>query len=175
MGMFIARQHLVLGHDAKTADMLYAAANHASPRGTWVEEQSLIGDPLKLAGDQPHCFASAMFAHLTGAMLAYDRENTLHLLGSVPAEWLHAGAVNRLDNWHTAAGTVTLSLTVTADGRAAHLHIEPITRLDKKIQIFVHTASLARAGFAVPPAAKNGLLEISPGAAVAITLPRTTP
>ena len=175
MGMFIARQHLVLGHDAKTADMLYAAANHASPRGTWVEEQSLIGDPLKLAGDQPHCFASAMFAHLTGAMLAYDRENTLHLLGSVPAEWLHAGAVNRLDNWHTAAGTVTLSLTVTADGRAAHLHIEPITRLDKKIQIFVHTASLARAGFAVPPAAKNGLLEISPGAAVAITLPRITP
>jgi len=70
---------------------------------------------------------------------------------------------------------VTLSLTVTADGRAAHLQIQPITRLDKKIRIFVHTDSLARAGFAVPPTAKNGLLEISSGASVAITFPRTTP
>jgi hypothetical protein len=172
MGMFIALQHLVLGHDAKTADMLYAAANHASPFGTWVEEQSLIGAPLKLAGDQPHCFASAMFAHLTGAMLAYERENTLHLLGSVPAEWLKPGAVNRLDGWHTAAGTVILALTVSADGRTVSLRVEPITRADKKIRILLHTASLVRAGFAVPAAAKDGLIELPTGQAFDLSFNR---
>jgi hypothetical protein len=170
MGMFIAFQHLVLGHDAKTADMLYAAANHASPFGTWVEEQSLVGAPLKLAGDQPHCFASAMFAHLTGAMLAYEREGTLHLLGSVPAEWLRAGAINRLDGWHTAAGTVTLALTVSADGRTVALQVDPITRADKKFRIMVHTASLGRAGFAAPASAKDGLIEVQPGQAISLSI-----
>ncbi len=172
MGLFIAWQHLVVGHDAKAADMLYAAANHASPRGTWVEEQSLIGEPLKLAGDQPHGFASAMFASLAGAMLAYEREDTLHLLGSVPAEWLHAGAVNRLDNWHTAAGTVTLALTVSADGRTASLSVQPVTRAGKKIRILVHTASLVRAGFTVPASAMNDQIEMEPGQPLMLTLSR---
>ena len=163
MGLFIAFQHLVLGNDSKTADMLYAAANHASPLGTWVEEQSLIGEPLKMAGDQPHCFASAMFAHLTGAMLAYDREDTVHLLGSVPAEWLRPSAINRLDQWRTGAGTVTLSLTVSADGQTADLKVEPISRSDKKTKIVLHTDSLTRAGFAAPANAKKGLVEIRTG------------
>jgi len=150
------------------ADMLYAGANHASPRGTWVEEQSLVGEPLKLAGDQPHGFASAMFAHLTGAMLAYDRLNTLHLLGSVPAEWLRPGAINRLDHWHTGAGTVTLALTVSADGRTATLQVQPISRADKKIRILLHTASLERAGFTAPASTKDGLIELQPGLPVTL-------
>ncbi|SDR84808.1 hypothetical protein [Opitutus sp. GAS368] len=174
MGLFIAFQHLVLGHDAKTADMLYAAANHASPRGTWVEEQSLIGDPLKLAGDQPHCFAAAMFVQLAGSMLAYDRENTVHLLGSVPVEWLHPGAVNRLDAWQTGAGTVTLALTVSLDGRTATLKVEPINRADKKIRIVLHTASLEHAGFAPPASAQDGLIEIQPGQPVSLVFPEPT-
>jgi hypothetical protein len=173
MGLFIAFQHLVLGHDAKTADMLYAAANHASPRGTWVEEQSLIGEPLKLAGDQPHGFAAAMFAHLTGAMLAYERQDTVHLLGSVPAEWLRPGAVNRLDGWHTPAGTVTLALTVSADGRTASLRVEPVARAGKKIRLLVHTASLERAGFMAPASAQNGLIEFPPGQPLALDFVKT--
>ena len=172
MGLFIAFQPLVLGRDDKVADMLYAAANHASPLGTWVEEQSLVGEPLKLAGDQPHGFASAMFAHLTGAMLAYDRDNTIHLLGSVPAEWLHPGATNRLDGWHTAAGTVTLALTVSADGQTASLHVQPVNRADKKIRILVHTASLARAGFSAPASAKDGVIKVQPGQPVKLTFTR---
>ena len=169
MGLFIAFQHLVLGNDMKTADMLYAAANHASPRGTWVEEQSLIGEPLKFAGDQPHGFASAMFAHLTGAMLAYDREDTVHLLGSVPAEWLRPSGVNRLDQWRTGAGTVTLELTVSADGQTANLKVQPISRSDKKIKILVHTDSLSHAGFVAPGSAKNRLVEIQPGQPFALS------
>lgn len=173
MGFFYAFQPLILGRAEKVADLLYAGANHASPVGTWVEEQSLVGQPLKLAGDQPHNFASAMFAHLAGAMLAYDRLDTLHLLGSVPAEWLKPGAVNRLDGWRTGAGTVTLALTVSADGRTATLKVEPITRADKKIRILVHTASLEHAGFVLPAAAKDGSIELPPGQSVNLSFAKS--
>jgi hypothetical protein len=169
MGLFIAFQPLVLGDYAKTADMLYAAANHASPLGTWVEEQSLVGEPFKTAGDQPHGFASAMFAHLTGSMLAYDRENTVHLLGSVPAEWLQPGSVNRLDDWHTSNGIVTLALTVSADGKTAELKVRPINRADKKVTILLHTDSLTHAGFATPANAKDGIIQIEAGQPFALT------
>ena len=169
MALFIAFQHLAIGDDLKTADMLYAAANHASPLGTWVEEQSLIGEPLKLAGDQPHCFASMAFAHLTGAMLAYDREDTVHLLGGVPVEWLQPGAVNRLDQWRTANGIVTLSLTVAADGKTATLKVEPISRADKPGRNLVHLTSLARAGFVPRDASQTGTIEIPAGQPFTLT------
>ncbi|MEO6005093.1 MAG: hypothetical protein ABIZ04_08135 [Opitutus sp.] len=174
MGLFIAFQPLVLGRDVESADMLYAAANHASPRGTWVEEQSLVGEPLKLAGDQPHCFASAMFAQLAGSMLAYEREDVVHLLGSVPAEWLHAGAANGVKQWRTAAGIITLDLTVSADGKIATLHVEPIHRDGKKIRAFVHTSSLARAGFAIPETAKAEMIELQPGQTFNLTVTRAS-
>jgi hypothetical protein len=110
-----------------------------------------------------------MMPHLTGSMLAYDRMNTVHLLASVPSEWLKAGAVNRLDQWHTGAGTVTLSLTVSADGQTAALKIDPITRADKKIKILLHTDSLTHSGFAAPSNTKDGLVEIQPGQPVALS------
>jgi len=173
MGFFYAFQHLILGRPEKVADILYAGANHASPVGTWVEEQNLVGQPVKLAGDQPHNFAAAMMGHLPGAMLAYDRLDTLHLLGSVPAEWLKPGAVNRLDGWRTGAGTVTLALTVSTDGQTANLQVQPVTRADKKIRIFLHTASLTEAGFSVPSTAKDGLIEILPGQPVDLSFSKT--
>lgn len=161
MGLFYGFQHLLLNRPAKVADVLYAGANHASRVGTWVEEQSLSGEPLKLAGDQPHNFASAMMVHLSAAMLAYDRLNVLHLLGAVPVEWLKAGAMNRLEGYPTGAGTVTMSLDVSADGRSANLAIEPITRADKAIQIRLHTGSLKQAGFRVD--ATEATVDLTPG------------
>lgn len=160
MGMFYALQPLILGRDAKTADILYAAANHASPLGTWVEEQSLVGKPLKLAGDQPHNFSAAMMPELTGSMLAYEHNRVIHLLGSVPSEWLRAGAINRLDRWATAEGVVTLSLTVSADGKTATLTVQPIARGQASTSVILHTASLTRAGFAIANLPKDGRITI---------------
>jgi hypothetical protein len=171
MGLFYGFQPLILGRAEKAADILYAGANHFSPVGTSVEEQTLVGQPLKLAGDQPHNFAAAMMVHLPAAMLAYDRQGELHLLGSVPAEWLKPGAVNRLTNYRTAAGTVTLALTVAPDGKTASLQIEPIRRATKPIRL--HTASLTAAGFAVPSSAKDAMIEIQPGQPVNLTFHRT--
>ncbi len=172
MGFFYAFQHLILGRPEKVADILYAGANHASPVGTWAEEQTLVGQPLKLAGDQPHNFAAAMMGHLPAAMLAYDRLDTLHLLGSVPAEWLKPGAVNRLDGWRTGAGTVTFALAVAADGNSATLQVQPISRAEKQIRIVLHTASLEHAGFTAPASAKDGSIEIKPGQPYKLQLTR---
>jgi hypothetical protein len=161
MGLMYAFQPLILDRPEKVSDILYAAANHASRVGTWVEEQSLITDPLKMAGDQPHNFTSTMMVHLPASMLAYERMSVVHLLGAVPSEWLTAGAVNRLDRYRTAAGTVTLALTVSADGKTATLNVEPISRSDKAIKIQLHTASLRAAGFEI--SSKDEAIELQPG------------
>ncbi len=163
MGLFYGLEALILGRDTKAADVLYAAANHASPLGTWVEEQSLVGKPLKLAGDQPHCFAAAMMPLLVGSMLAYEHEGNIHLLGSIPEEWLHAGAINRLTEWATAGGVVSLTLSVSADGKTATLKLPPITTNASSTAIHLHTASLTRAGFRIPGLPANGILSITPG------------
>lgn len=164
MGMFYGLQPLILGRDVKTADILYAAANHASPLGTWVEEQSLVGKPLKLAGDQPHNFAAAMMPTLAGSMLAYEHNRVIHLLGSVPSEWLRGGAINRLDRWSTAEGVVTLSLTVSADGKTATLAVQPIARAQASTSVVLHTAGLTRAGFTIANLPKDGRIPIPPNA-----------
>ena len=174
MGMFYAFQSLIMDRPEKTAAVLYAAANHASRVGTWAEEQSLVGEPLKLAGDQPHNFAAAMMPHLTASMLAYDRLNVVHLLGAVPQAWLKAGAINRLDHWHTGAGVVTLALTVSADGKTATLTVDPITRADKQIKILLHTQSLELAGFTTPAGTKNGVLAVVAGQPFALRLTRAS-
>ncbi|HEX7632255.1 MAG TPA: hypothetical protein VF388_08985, partial [Lacunisphaera sp.] len=173
MGLFYGFQPLILNRPEKVADILYAAANHASAVGTWVEEQSLVGDPVKLSGDQPHCFAAAMMVNLTAAMLAYDRQGTLHLLGAVPKEWLKPGAVNRLTHYRTAAGEVTLSLTVSIDGNDATLHIEPITPSEKSSRILLHTGSLRTAGFGGLPPGET--LELAAGKPATFALRRTRP
>jgi hypothetical protein len=113
-----------------------------------------------------------MFTRLAGYMLAHDRNDTVHLLPSVPAEWLRAGAVNRLDRWGTGAGQVTLSLEVSADGKTARLQVEPIVREDKSIRVVLHTDSLTRAGFSEPAGAVKGRLEVKPGQRVALEMTR---
>jgi hypothetical protein len=151
---------LLQGRSEKAADVLYAVANHASPAGTWVEEQSPVGAPPKLAGDQPHCWASALFVRLAASMLACERAGTVHLLSAVPPEWLRPGAVNRLDAYRTADGPLSLDLTVGADGRTALLRIEPPTAG----RIHLYTTSLAAAGFRLEGTTEGTIpLEVPPG------------
>lgn len=171
MGMFYAQALLVRGLHEKAAQILYDSANHASKVGTWVEEQSLAGDPLKLAGDQPHCFASAMFPQLVGSMLAHDHGGDLHLLASVPAEWLQANAENRLDGWQTLFGEVSYTLRVSSDGRSATLQIEPI-KVRGNAKILLHTASLRAAGFASGQTAGGETIEVAPNRAVTLRFTR---
>jgi hypothetical protein len=94
---------LLLGRHEKAADLLYAIADHATPTGGWVEEQSLKDSPPRTAGDEPHCWAASLFVRLTLSMLACEYRDAMHLLLSTPPEWLRPGMVNRLTNVQSPA------------------------------------------------------------------------
>ena len=134
---------LLLGRHEKSADLLYAVANHSSPMGSWVEEQSFKNGPPKTAGDQPHCWAATLFVRLAMSMLACERADTVHLLLATPPEWLRPDATNRLDRLQTSTGPLSLALKVSADGRGATLDVAPPATGN----FLLHTAALQAAGF----------------------------
>ncbi len=155
---------LLLGRHEKAADLLYAIANHASPAGGWVEEQSWKNLPPKTAGDQPHCWAAALFVRLTISMLACERAGTLHLCLATPAEWLRPGSVNQLDALRTTTGPVSLTLAVSADGHSVTLNVAP----PPTGEIILHTQSLQAAGFRLEGRASTAdTLPVAPGVAAA--------
>lgn len=157
-----AHAPLLLGRHEKAADLLYAIADHATPMGGWVEEQSLKSAAPRTAGDQPHCWAATLFVRLTLSMLACEYRDTLHLLLSTPAEWLRPGMVNRLTNVQTPGGPLSLNLSVAADGRSATLEVSPPRSGD----IVLHLQSLRAAGFRLDdPRGAADTLPVTPGAA----------
>lgn len=146
-GFLVGTNELLVGNDERAADILYAIANHASPVGTWVEEQPLVGAGNRLAGDMPHTWHPTVFVRYAANLLALDRGDDLHLLGAVPAAWLRPGATSALDDLQTVFGPLTLALDVSRDGRTATLRLNAVGRDGQPGRILVHTASLARAGF----------------------------
>ncbi|MBI5693341.1 MAG: hypothetical protein HZC55_24955 [Verrucomicrobia bacterium] len=146
-GSLYAHLPLLQGRPAKAADLLYAVANHASPLGGWVEEQAQKAAPPKTAGDQPHVWAASLFARLCLSLLAYERDDTIHLLAGVPAEWLRPGAVNCLREVRTARGPLSLRLEVSSDGKRATLEVDRPAGAPAVVQ----AAALAAAGFRPDP------------------------
>lgn len=161
--------HLPLLRDERdhAIDLLYAVANHASPVGGWVEEQSPAGAPLKLAGDQPHCWAGALYVRLATAMLAHERGDEVHLLAGLAPGWLGQGTVNAVRALPTRVGAVSVSVETTADGRQAFLRASAPPRG----RAIIHLDALREAGFEVP-AGTGARLELAPGAATELTLTR---
>ncbi|MHB8861196.1 MAG: hypothetical protein ACYC6N_02245 [Pirellulaceae bacterium] len=83
---FYGHDWLWLGDGRKASQLLYSFANHASPLHNWREEmprQTQAGKKFPYAqgnGDMPHVSAAAEFIRLTGHLLAFDRDDELHLL-----------------------------------------------------------------------------------------------
>ncbi len=146
-GYWYGMNLVLTGHDDRAADVLYAMANHASPVGTWVEEQPLVGEGSRLAGDMPHNWHPTVFNRMVISMLAMDRGEDVLLLGSVPEEWLVPGGTSSLDAIQTIAGPLTLTLTVSPDGRTARLRTDALGRAGQAGHLVLHTMSLRRAGF----------------------------
>ena len=138
---------LLTGHDDRASDVLYAMANHASPVGTWVEEQPLQGEGSKLAGDMPHNWHPAVFNRMVISMLAVDRGDDVTLLGAVPEEWLVPGGTSSIEAIQTIAGPLTLSLTVSRDGRSARLRTNALGTAGQPGRLVLNTRSLRRTGF----------------------------
>jgi len=134
---FYGHAWLWQGNGQKAAKALYAFGNHASPTLVWREEQSLKGEKFKKVGDMPHNWASAEFIRLTIHLLALDRGSDLHLFEGLPPEWTKPGMVTRLNGIATPFGALKMELKVAADGRSAHLRVEPLTDPSCK-DIIVH-------------------------------------
>lgn len=136
-GSFYGHAHLWLGHGRKAAATFYAFANHACPLLCWREEQNPHGEPEKYIGDMPHNWASAEFIRLTRHMLVLERGRELHLLGSMPHVWTHAGSVIQLKDIPTSFGPVSLSVRVAEDGQRGFIRIIPPER-ERIEKIIVH-------------------------------------
>lgn len=120
-GGFYGMLHLLRGDREKAVDVLYAFANHATPHGTWAEEQMPKHVSAHTAGDYPHAWASAFFIRLVRHMIASERGDDLVLLGGVPAEWLTPGSHLSLSDGLTDYGTLRLGVAVGPRGRTAHV------------------------------------------------------
>jgi hypothetical protein len=141
--------HQVLGDWRVAGDILYDVANHASPAGTWVEEQSPQSKPSVTSGDGSNAEASALFLHLLRNTLLLERKDTLVCLASLPLEWLHPGALLAARRAITEYGRVTLLLQLSERGDSAHLSIETSRRPRELHTLRVDLRALRAAGFRV--------------------------
>jgi hypothetical protein len=127
LSSFFAHALLWKGDEAAVVEQLYAFANHAAPTLAWREEQTLKGQPFSPTGDMPHNWASAEFIRLVIHMIELDRGKELHLLEALPRTWLEPNAVTSLTKVATPFGPLTMSLTVSSDGKTAKLHVEALS------------------------------------------------
>ena len=137
----------MFGQHERAQDLLYAYANHANPLGTWVEEQHVKAIGTATAGDVSNAEASAIFIHLVRILLCKEKLDDLELLAGVPAEWLVPSAKIELNGGWTDFGTVTLRLTIAADGNSATLFVAPIDGRGSAGKPVVVLRALKKLGF----------------------------
>jgi hypothetical protein len=125
--------------------LLYAVANHASPLGTWVEEQLPQSVGQRTSGDGSNATASALFVKQIRRLLMIERGDTLELLAGVPASWYRPGATIALNDLPTLFGKASLGLSLSADGSHATARISAIGKADGCI--ILDARGLKAAGF----------------------------
>ena len=139
--------HLLRGNKEKAIDLLYAFANHASPTGTWVEEQLIKEAGRGTTGDVSNAEASAVFVHFVRNLLAQERGNDLELLAGLPEAWLKAGATNALRASITEFGPVSLALTISDNGNMATFRCSAIDGRESPGKPVVLLGTMRRLGF----------------------------
>ncbi len=107
--------------ETRRQQVLYDFANHAAPTRVWREEQKPLGKGVEEVGDMPHNWASAEFIRLAAHLLELDRGDELHLLEGMPAEWLKAGMVTRLNGVLTPFGPLHMTVRVDRAGQDGHV------------------------------------------------------
>ena len=133
--------HNLVGNALKANDLLYAVANHASPLGTWVEEQQARDVGTATAGDVSNAEASAVFIHFVRNLIARERLENLELLTGIPPEWLVPDGRIELNNGFTEFGPLTLKLRISSDGKSADLFVSAVDGRGSKGKpvVFLHT------------------------------------
>lgn len=147
MGGIHGMTHLLRGNREKALDLLYAYANHASPVGTWVEEQLTKDIGPGTTGDVSNAEASAVFVHFIRNLLAQEKGNDLELLAGIPGAWMRPGSKNELRNSFTEFGPVSLTLSVSEIGNSATLQCSPVDGRNSPGRLLLHLSTLKQLGF----------------------------
>jgi hypothetical protein len=138
--------HMYQRNYARAADILYAVANHASPLGTWLEEQLPKELGTRTSGDASDATAGSLFILLLKDMILTERADTLEVLGGVPSSWYMPGAHLRLDRVLTELGPFSLDLRISTDGEKCTLSVGKIPR-NKHCAVRIVLGGLKDAGF----------------------------
>jgi hypothetical protein len=145
-GALLGITRVYQGDDARAEEILYAFANHASPLGTWVEEQLPKNEGTRTTGDGSNATSSSLYILFLRHMLALERNDTLDLLAAVPAAWYHPGARLHVEKLPTEWGPLTLTVEIAADGTRGSLHVAPFARARSRV-VRVPLKHLKTAGF----------------------------
>jgi hypothetical protein len=148
----------------RARDILYAYANHASPLGTWVEEQLPKGEGTRTTGDASNATASSLYIKLLRRLLVMERGDTLALLEGLPAEWVRPGALLSLKGVGTEFGPLTLGLTISQDGRRAEIDVAPLPR-GRECLLRLDLSALHDAGYVLPDGRELLPVHVAPGTA----------
>jgi len=139
--------HHFVGDNRNATDLLYAYANHASPLGTWVEEQQTRDVGTATSGDVSNAEASAVFIHFVRNLIARERLENLEMLAGIPPEWLVRGGRIELNNGYTGFGPLTVKLNISSDGRSADVFVSAIDGRKRVGKPVVFLQTLREAGF----------------------------
>jgi len=172
-GTLEAIAHLYQREDSVAADLLYAIAQHASPTGTWVEEQLPHAVGTRTTGDASNATASALFVKLVRRMLLLERDSTLEMFAGIPPEWYRAGAHCEVRGIPTLFGACTFRLDVAPDNSRVTVIVRPLQNGAFQGTGVLHLANMHRAGFTVrqgKPAPQT--VQFPPGKGVRLVLTR---
>jgi Bacterial alpha-L-rhamnosidase 6 hairpin glycosidase domain len=167
-GSLQAIAHIHQRNYLQATDLLYAIANHASPLGTWVEEQLPKEVGTRTTGDQSNASASALFIKLVRRMLVLERGKTLELLAGVPDEWFKPGARIELNDVPTLFGRLTFRLKISTDGKSCRVHLDPVGNPKDEGGPVLFLSALKRVGYR----AVGETLKLSWGRKVELTFER---
>jgi hypothetical protein len=140
--------HVHMEQPEAAIGLLYDIANHASPLGTWVEEQQPRELGQRTGGDQSNASGSALYLTMLRRMLVNERGGTLELLPAVPEFWLGAGQRITVDKTLTHWGALSLQTEVSEDGNSLSISWSLDQRPDRKApRIILRPEMLTKAGF----------------------------
>jgi hypothetical protein len=126
--------------------LLFSVANHASPLGTWFEEQFPAALGKKVTGDGSNATASALFIKLIRRLIAIERGDTLELLAGIPPSWVRPGGKVALNDCPTLFGRITFELSFSGDGKRAGIVLN-YPRTYRKATALVDLTLLRAAGY----------------------------
>jgi len=145
LGGYLGLIHQRIGSRDRAGDILYAYADHATPTGTWVEEQLPRVAGAGTSGDVSDAEASAVFLHLVRYLLVTERKDGVELFGGVPQRWIRSGGAVALKKTLCEYGWLTLELRI--DQERATLTVDPIDGHGNAGGPYLNTRALRGAGF----------------------------